>query len=185
VSDRGGRTAIWLALDDLAPSLAAAYAELDPETAARLPLHITVLFPFVGRDEVTSALVRDLDRMFARQRPLSFSLGRIEVFSGVAAYAAPEPSEQLCTLIRNVAARFPDTPPYGGAFGDDIVPHATLCKLTGDREADAVAFERVLARAEPLLPIRCEPGEVSLVEEFQSDRWRERDRFRLASGSPR
>lgn len=178
----GGRTAIWLALDDLAPSLAAAYAELDPETAARLPLHITVLFPFVGRLDVTAELLHELDRMFARQRPLACSLERIEVFPGVAAYAAPEPKHQLCTMIRDVAARFPDTPPYGGVSGDDIVPHATLCKLTGDPEADAVALERVLARAEPLLPIRCTFGDVSLVEEFEPDRWRERDRFRLGAG---
>jgi hypothetical protein len=53
-------------------------------------------------------------------------------------------------------------------FGDnEPIPHATLAPL------DVADLEKVRARVQPLLPVRCEPSRASLLEEFQLDRWRE------------
>ena len=176
------RTAISLVLDEAAPELAAARAELDPAGAARVPLHITVLYPFVPRDQLTPELFEALRAFFGARRPLSFVLDRLELFPGEVVYAAPNPSDELSALIRDVATRFPDTPPYGGGF-DEPIPHATLARLDGD-DGEAVV-EATRTRVEPLLPIPCTLGAISLLEELTPDRWRELERLPLAGAAAR
>ena len=73
-------------------------------------------------------------------------------------------TSQLKRLIGGLTARYPETPPYGGAF-DWPVPHATLAK----QDADGA----VRTRVEPLLPVECRPARASLIEEFEPLRWRE------------
>jgi 2'-5' RNA ligase len=160
------RTAISVLLDAAAPTVAEARYELDPAARRRIELHVTLLFPFVPRRAVTPTLVGELRAFFAdRPRP-SFDLARVDVFPGVIAYAAPEPAEPLRRLIDDLAAVYPETPPYGGAHADPV-PHATLAPVGDDGGAAARAL------VEPLLPVRCEPTHASLVEEFEPDRWRQ------------
>ena len=175
------RTALVLLLEEAAPEVAAAYRELDPLTADRLPFHITVLFPFAAREAVGEPLLDRLRALLAPRPPLELSIARVEVFTGVAVYAAPEPDDELIALVHDVAAAFPDYPPYDGVH-EDVVPHATLAKLTG-RDDDARVAE-VRERVEPLLPTACSAGAVSLLEEFQPERWRELHRFPLAAQVP-
>jgi 2'-5' RNA ligase len=160
------RTAISILLDDAAPEVAAARYELDPQARMRVPLHVTLLHPFVPRRDVSSELVARLRAFFGdRPRP-AFRLARVEVFPGVVAYAAPEPDGELAQMTRELWAAYPDTPPYGGSFSEPV-PHATLAPL------DVADAESVRTRVEPLLPVRCRPTHVSLLEEFEPDRWRE------------
>ena len=173
------RTAISLLLDEAAPALASARAELDPAGAARVPLHISVLYPFVPRSEVTPELIARLHEVFRPRRSLSFSLSRVAAFPGIAVYAAPTPDEQLVSLIHDVAAIFPETPPYGGAFAEPV-PHATLCPLPVDGD-EAAVLGFVRARIEPLLPIACRLDAISLLEEYEPDRWRELERLPFRS----
>ena len=164
----GPRTAISILLDEAAPAVAAARYELDPTARLRVPLHITLLFPFVRRGQLSPRVVARLREFFAgRPRP-AFELARVDVFPGVVTYAAPEPAGELTSLIRDVCARYPETPPYGGAF-DEPVPHATLAPL------QVAPAQAVRTRVESLLPVRCEPTHASLLEEFEPDRWRERE----------
>jgi aromatic-L-amino-acid decarboxylase len=174
------RTAIAILLDEIAAPLAAVRAELDPAAAARVPLHITVLHPFVSRGDLTPELLEELRRLFDARRPLSFTLDRLEFFPGQVVYAAPDRGDELTALMRDVAARYPETPPYGGAH-DEPVPHATLARLDGgDDEAIVTA---VRTRVEPLLPIPCTIDAVSLLEEFEPDRWRELERLPLSAAT--
>ena len=84
------RTAISVMLDDAAPTLAAARAELDPEGAARIGLHITLLYPFVTRGEVTQELVEGLRAFFADSFAIRVRSSRdVEEFPGDVAYVAP------------------------------------------------------------------------------------------------
>jgi hypothetical protein len=71
-------------------------------------------------------------------------------------------------------ARFPEWPPYGGAH-DQVHPHATLGQDV-DPEVVRGEIERRLA---PHLPHWCQARDVSLLEEYEPDRWRERERFPL------
>jgi 2'-5' RNA ligase len=164
------RTAIALLLEEAAPELAAVRAELDPANAARWPFHLTLLHPFVPRRELDEARVATLVA-FCRDRPrLSFDLVGVEVFPGVVAYAAPAPAEPLRQIMRELWARFPETPPYGGAFTEPI-PHATLCRLEGSDDGTRLA--EIQASVEHLLPVSCKLDAVSLMEEYEPDRWRQ------------
>ena len=165
------RTALVLILDDARPTLEPVRAEFDPEAVVRgIPLHVTVLFPFVAPDAVR---VQELDRLFASFAPLEFSLTRLAEFPAVV-YAVPEPDDELLALIREVHRRFPDTPPYEGAF-DSVIPHATL--------SEEASMEAIADRCASLLPITCHVDEVTLLVETAPERWAEGRRFRLR-GAP-
>jgi 2'-5' RNA ligase len=134
-----------------------------------IPFHVTLLWPFATPGE----LVPEARAFFAARAPFEFSLTRIASWPGVV-YAVPEPDAELVDCMRALHARFPEWPPYGGVH-DDVVPHATL-----GHDVDAMAagaeIERRLA---PHLPHRCQARDVSLLQEFERDRWRERERFPL------
>ena len=160
------RTAITILLDRAAPEIAAARYELDPRAWGRIELHVTLLYPFVLRRDVSPAVLAELESFFAdRPRP-EFALAQVGVFEGTFAYAAPEPDDGLAVMMRALWSAYPDTPPYGGEFTEPV-PHATIAPLA---EAD---LETVRARVEPLLPIDCSPDHASLLEEFEPDCWRE------------
>lgn len=150
------RGALILVLSE--PRLEELRARFDAKAvAAGIPLHVTLLFPF-GRDE------EGLGELFARWRPLRFSLTRVESFPEAAVWLAPEPVDELRGRILELYARYPQYPPYGGEFPDPV-PHATVGQ-PGD------VLEAVRAAAEPLLPIEFEVGAATLMEEVAPDRWR-------------
>ena len=164
------RTALVLVLDDAQPALEPVRADFHPEAVARgIPLHVTVLFPFVAPDAVPAS---ELQQLFGSFAPLEFSLTRLAEFPGVV-YAVPEPDRDLLILMRAVHGRFPETPPYGGEF-DQVIPHATL--------AEGVPLDAVVDRCESLLPIPCRVDGVTLLVETREDRWAEGRRFALHGG---
>jgi 2'-5' RNA ligase len=164
------RTALVLVLDDARPTLEPVRAEFHAEAVASgIPLHVTVLFPFVAPDAVP---VQELERLFAPFAPLEFSLTRLAEFPGVV-YAVPEPDRELLVLMHAVHERFPETPPYEGEFGE-VIPHATL--------SEGAPLDAVAGRCESLLPIACCVHEVTLLVETASDGWAVGRRFALRGG---
>jgi 2'-5' RNA ligase len=161
------RTAISILLDEIAPDLAAARYELDPRARVRVPLHITLLFPFVLRRDMSADLLGELRAFFGNRTRPTFELSHVAVFPDMVVYAAPEPDGDLKRLTRELWSAYPDTPPYGEFGTNDPVPHATIAPL------EVVDEGTVRWRVEPLLPIPCEPSNASLLEEFAPDRWRE------------
>jgi 2'-5' RNA ligase len=166
-------TAILVALDELAPTVAAARYDLGRYGENEIELHVTLLHPFVPRRALESAVTASLRRFFAERPAPVFALDRVESFADGVVYAAPRPDGPLKRLIGQLAARYPDTPPYGGVF-DDVVPHATLAKSDEDGT--------VRARVEPLLPVECRPERASLFEEFEPLRWRELEPLPFGAG---
>jgi 2'-5' RNA ligase len=159
-------TALVIAIEDSEPFDAVRRELMPAEVAAGIPFHVTVLYPF-------GELADDARAFFTVRRPFEFSLTRIAAWPRVV-YAAPEPDNELRALMRDVCARFPDWPAYGGVHGE-VVPHATLGEDV-DGRAVRGELERRLA---PHLPHRCQARDVSLLEEFAPGRWRERERFVL------
>ena len=163
------RTALSLVLDDARLALEPVRARFDPASVdAGVPLHLTLLFPFVERSSISEP---DLEALFVAHRPLEFSLTRLAEFPGVV-YAVPEPDDRLVALMRSVHARFPEVPPYGGEV-DGVIPHATIGRNVELREVEAVCAS--------LLPIACRVEDVSLLAEREPDRWVELRRFRLGT----
>ena len=162
------RTAVVLLLEESAPAIAAARAELDPELALHIPLHITLLVPFVPREELLDVVVDELAAFLGDRTAPSFELARVEEFPGVVTYAAPEPASGLGGLMAALWAQYPDLLPYGGGVSEPV-PHATLTRLGVE---GAASVDDVRARVEPLLPVACELAAATLVEEVEPDRWR-------------
>lgn len=155
--------ALVLVLDE--PRLAAIRVHFYPDAVARgLPLHVTVLYPFTGSVEAAREVV-------AGRGLLRFSLTRLGEFPGGFAVALPEPQDELRALQQAVSARFPEWPPYRGEVVDPE-PHATLGR--------DVPLAEVRAAVEPLLPVECRVDAVSLLEEWERDRWRELERLPLS-----
>ena len=155
-------------LDDAAPALAAARADIDHAGAARIGLHVTLLYPFVRRGAVTQELLGGLRGFFAERAAIQFALARLEEFPDVVAYVAPEPDGELKELMRSLWAKYPDTPPYGGAFTEPV-PHATIASYA----RAAVNLDQVRTRVAPLLPVACSISAASLLEEYEAEHWRE------------
>jgi hypothetical protein len=174
-TERELETAVVLVLCQFSPELTALHAEHHPAAVTRgIPLHITLLWPFVPRPALTDSVIATLRTFFAERAPVSFELARIDAFPD-ALYAAPEPASELVDLIDELALAFPETPPYGGAFAEPI-PHATLAVPTEGSEG-----EKLRGAAASLLPVSCKVTYASLLEEHKPERWTERKRFPLAS----
>ena len=120
-----------------------------------------------------------LRAFFAAYEPFELVLDRLEQWDeGGAVYAAPSPEEPLRGMMRALWRLFPQYPPYREE-GIDPPPHASLTETGGkDREATRSRVEQRLAG---LLPARIPIDEVALMEEFERDRWRVRETFRLGA----
>lgn len=151
------------------PEAEPAVAELrlahDRSAALGAPAHITILFPFATADDVDE---HALGELFSRFRAFDFALDRVERFEEGPVWLHPDPSAPFADLTAAVAQRFPDYPPYEGAF-DEPVPHLTISETPIDVQVQ--------------VPIVCHAHEVTLLEESESDgRWSARRAFRLGHG---
>jgi hypothetical protein len=173
-------TAVTLILADAAPELAQAHDELYPERVGeQIPLSLTLLYPFAPRPSLNGDHLEALHEFFASRPPLAFELTRIAQWEGGGAvYGVPEPDEELWGMMRALWERFPEFPPYGVA--GDPPPHASLT-LSGGDDPDATRA-RAEERLEGLLPARFEINQASLMEEYESDRWRVTHTFRFGQG---
>ena len=137
-------------------------ARLEKRSPEHLPItpgdtvaHITLLGPFASREELTSGVLSELRWFFADVTPYRYELTRVSRFPGGTVYLTPDPSSPFRQLTHELARRFPEHPPYGGAF-DDVVPHLSI-PLLPDEDVDDV--ERELA---PRLPVAAQATEAAL-----------------------
>ena len=142
--------------------------------ALGIPFHVTLLYPFAPREDLTEALLGELGSFFAALEPFHFELTRIAAWPRVV-YGVPEPDDALLACMHALWAKFPSWPPYGAEF-TEVLPHATLGE---DVDAAAVRDE-IERRVAPYLPHRCQARDVALWEEFEPNRWREQERFPLS-----
>ena len=115
---------------------------------------MTILFPFLDTAELDEAAVADLISGFPA---FDFELDRVERFPDGATWLRPVPSEPFVDLTAAVWRRWPECPPYEGAF-DEVIPHLTLSVTPIDIQLQ--------------LPIAARAREVTLLEQDEpSGRW--------------
>ena len=120
-----------------------------------MPPHVTLLYPAPRDvDAIAEVLVT-----FAAFEVL---FARLERFSGTL-WLAPEPAEPFQRVIEALVRRFPEHPPYDGAF-TEIVPHLTVAQS---------AFDDAVSSLQASLPLRSRADRAVLLEQAQPDRWRE------------
>jgi len=153
------RTALIIAVPEAEPHVAELRLQHDSSAARGVPAHITILFPFAPPGEVDESA---LAALFTRFPPIDYELDRVERFDDGVTWLHPRPSEPFVDLTEAVAQRWPDYPPYEGAF-DEPIPHLTVSEQPIDLS--------------PPLPIACHAGELTLIEEDDDGMWTTRARF--------
>jgi 2'-5' RNA ligase len=148
---------------------------LDPVAPLGIPAHVTVLYPFIPPDEVDRAVCDAITAVLAGFAPFDFTLTEVRQFADGVIYIAPEPAQAFVSITEALAARWPDHPPYGGAF-TDIVPHLSVAKAQGESAADELE-----AALNGGLPLDARADAVWLMEGQRDDRWAIRAVFPLSA----
>jgi 2'-5' RNA ligase len=101
-----------------------------PETLIRVPAHLTVLYPFVSVDllENASSVLYDL---CADIPPFNVTLSGYGSFPGVT-FMQPVDPTPIQAVFNHLFAAFPDCPPYGGRFGNELHPHLTVAEFPNE-----------------------------------------------------
>jgi len=173
-----GRTALVVPVPEAEPIVGAWRRAHTPSGSAGMPAHVTMLVPFVPVRALTPTHEADAREVAAGRARFPFVLEHVERFEEGTLYLAPEPPDEFVALIRSFAERFPDYPPYGGAFAQPV-PHLTIASSD-----DASVLARAQAAVEARLPIEAEAREVLLVERNRHGRWVSRTSFPLAESEP-
>jgi 2'-5' RNA ligase len=126
----------------------------DRSAAEGMPAHITVLYPFLGQDLLTEAVLAALRELCAELPVLDVVFRRAARFPGVL-YLDPEPADQLRRLTGAITERWPQAPSYAGAF-DAVIPHLTVASDVPDRVLDEIELGVLTALPLPArLPEAC------------------------------
>lgn len=143
----------------------------DLAAAAGAPAHVTILFPFLTEADLLPAVRRELARIAATVEPFEVSFTSVGRFPR-AAYLVPEPTAPFARLTAAIVARFPDHPPYEGAF-DDVVPHLTLV------ESATAPLDEIAAAAARHLPFTRRVDAMEILVEGSDQHWRSHWRIRV------
>ena len=133
----------------------------DWSAARGVPAHITILFPFADGSDVDEEALGEVLAPFSA---FDFQLDRVDRFDDGPVWLHPEPSAPFAALTHAVWRRFPEHPPYEGAF-EVVVPHLTVSDTPREIEVE--------------LPISARAREVVLIEEGADGRWSPRRWFPL------
>jgi hypothetical protein len=159
------RTALIVPVPEAEPAVSEIRLAHDPSAALGAPAHITILVPFLPPDEIDEHVLVDL---FGRFPAFDFTLDRVERFEEGGVWLHPEPAWPFADLTAAVSQRWPECPPYEGAF-DEVIPHLTVSVTPIDLQVT--------------LPIAAHAHEVVLLEERAPDgAWLTRSRFELGQG---
>lgn len=139
-------------------------------TAPGMPAHVTLLYPFVPPPRLYDADVDALRRIVVSACAFPFSLRDVGRFHRVL-YLAPDPAAPFVALTRAIARRWPEHPPYEGAYAD-VVPHLTVVH---GREPPSL-----VRRMHDTLPLRAYASEAWLMVQRGDGSWRLHTRCALS-----
>jgi hypothetical protein len=126
-----------------------------------MPPHVTVLSPSPGDVVGLAETLWDFSAFDVDFR-------RLDRFPGTL-WLAPEPPTPFNEMTNALFARYPEYPPYGGAFAH-VIPHLTVAQAELNDAAAALA---------DWLPLRARAESAVLLEQVQSEHWREVATFDL------
>lgn len=171
-----GTTGLVIAVPEAEAVVGAARERYDSAAAEGVPAHLTVLYPFLAAERIGAEVLAALGELFAGHEPFEVRFPGFGRFPDLL-WLAPDPDGPVRALTSAVAARWPEAPPYGGAF-DDPTPHLTVAH--GQPEEVYAAVEKACADALTLL--RARVAEVQLMV-FDGIRWSLHTTFPLGTGS--
>ena len=139
-----------------------------------LPPHVTLLYPFVDSAELTTGVLREVERVVADVDQFEVTFRSVARLEGLppTLYLVPQPAAPFADLTRALVAAFPAYPPYGGRY-EEIVPHLTVAT------ADAATLAPVAATVSASLPLAAPVVEAWLMQCDERGRWHLRRRLPL------
>lgn len=108
--------------------------------------HITALGPF--DPDPSAAVLRTVAEIAVTTRTVRTRLERLGQFPNGIIHLVPDPADELRDLTGRLVEAFPDHPPYGGEFGDDVQPH-----LTVDAASDTVSLASTADLLRDVVPV--------------------------------
>ena len=127
--------------------------------------HVTVIVPFLSRDELNDGGLQTLRELCASVKPFDVTFARSARFPHVL-YLAPEPAQPFIALTHALTARWPQLAPHASRE-KQIVPHLTV---TTSRPARV--FHQVEEALRALLPLRVQVDAAQLYL-FDGRAWTE------------
>jgi 2'-5' RNA ligase len=131
------QTAVIVPVPQVEAAVGAIRERLDPAARAGVPAHVTLVYPFLPADRLDEATIAELRAIVGAQPAFDVTFAGFARFPGVL-YLAPEPAEPFRRLTLALLRRWPEAPPYRGAFGTEVIPHLTVSdQASADDEAQA------------------------------------------------
>lgn len=165
-------SAIILPVGEAEPIVSSLRRQYDKSASMGVPAHITLLYPF-RPPHLAETDVENLADFFSAIPVFEFSLNEVRRFPRTA-YLHPDVPERFADIIRKLVQKWPECPPYHGAFRD-IIPHLTVAHDT-DAEVLKVVQKCLLQH----LPIACIAKEAWLLFSNDSGFWTRRGCFPFA-----
>jgi 2'-5' RNA ligase superfamily len=166
------RSALVVAVPEAEEAVGSSRAALDAAAALGVPAHVTVLYPFLPPARIDDRVLSVVRATVAAVPRFAVRFRHVGWFGETVVWLAPEPGGPFRALTAAIWRRFPETPPYEGAYPDST-PHLTvghdqpLPRLVQAAEAvsarlpvDATIGSVRLMRGSP------EPGSWHTVTEF-------------------
>jgi 2'-5' RNA ligase len=157
-------SAVVVPVPDAEPVVSGWRERFDRSATQGMPAHITALYPFLPRTRLTDGILARLREICAVVAVLEVEFRRTSRFPDVL-YLDPEPASELAALTASIAAAWPETPPYGGAFAE-VIPHLTVAQGASELELREVEAD-LLSQ----LPIRTQLTHACLYV-IEAGRWR-------------
>jgi 2'-5' RNA ligase len=161
-------TAVLALVPEVEPVVGEHRRRLDPTTAAGVPAHVTVLYPFVPPGKVTTATVAALRDAVAPVAPFPCTFAETRWFGEDLLWLAPSAVAAFDELTSRVRRAFPDQVPYGGEH--EPVPHLTV-GYGSHAPVEALRAAELAVRAR--LPVRAWVDRLHLLSGARvEDSWR-------------
>ncbi len=136
----------------------------DRAATSGVPAHVTLLSPFMPIVALTPGVRDELAGMAAGVQPFDVRFEAVGRFPNVV-YLAPEPAAPFDGLTAAIVARFPDHPPYEGAF-ETVIPHLTLV------ESPTAPLDELAGQAQGHLPFSGRVSTMEMLVKSGDGRWR-------------
>ncbi len=169
-----GRSAIIVPIL-LPPALGAVRDALDPMAMRGVPAHVTILYPFLGAEDLGATDRASLAAIAQAHGASVARFDRVERRDGFV-WVLPADQGPFLALTASVVERWPDHPPYGGAH-EVLIAHLTLVETD-----DGSILDRVSSLARAHGPFDAAVTELLVIAESTQGTWPMRWRFPLVPG---
>src|ERR1700722_11948253 len=146
---RPSESCLLIPVPEAEPVVGRVRGGLDRAAAWGVPAHVTILYPFVAPEAITSGVIELAAAAVASVPAFECTFAQTGWVGENVLWLAPEPDRPFRALPTALHATSPRYPPFGGVY-PDLVPHLTV----GDRPPGGlVALEVAQADVEADLPV--------------------------------